>query len=199
MSESDNVRTPREEIRLYIDKAFQASLGYFTILFALFALSNTSYIGQTAGTLKVSIGSLFAMLILVINLIYLTLLCSCLFAILKRGLFILCSENSPGERQWEVFARDPSRSGVWCGNSLVAWNIDNYFMIPVFIIIVGITFFATYFGWQSKQPYIQWFTVIAAASHLIPCWMLWCLGKLNAECHRRSKVVRQIIYRDDQI
>jgi hypothetical protein len=180
----------RDEIKLYMEKGFQASFGYFAALLAVLALGNSSYTTDFAKYLNINAADILLIFVLVTNLFYLILLTSCLFAILKRGLFIL-SDHHAVEREWEVFARDPSTFKVWQDKNKIAWNIDNLFMVPVFLLIGIISVWAFVLGWQSTSVPVRWIAIFVAVLHLFPIWMLFSLSVLNSECQRVSREKQQ--------
>jgi hypothetical protein len=184
MPEANSHAVPRDEIKLFMEKAFQMSFGYFAALVAFLALSRTTYLADIALVSGTTTTRLLGLAVLVTNLFYLIVLTSCLFAILKRGLFILSSDRTSSEHGWEVFARNPSTFGVWQNGGLIEWNIDNYYMFPIIFVIVAVSIFTAYLGLASGSGYVRWAAVIALTLHALPGWMLYALYKLNAECHR---------------
>jgi hypothetical protein len=193
MPEGTTFSGQRDEIKLYMEKGFQASCGSFAALVASLALSKTSYSEQIASTVGTAIDGMLMLLVLVLNLFYLVLLLSCLFAILKRGLFILRVASEP-EKAWEIFARDPANFNVWRRGNYWdwAWNIDNWFMVPVVFVIVSITAVLAVVAIHSMEPRTKYIAIAIVLLHVFPIWMAHSLYKLNRECHRLTRQKCQI-------
>jgi hypothetical protein len=168
----------RDEIKLYMDKSFQSSLGYFAAILALFALSKT----EIAVTFAIESKELLSISTLLTNWSYLILICSCLFAIQKRVLFILCTGHSL-DRDWEIFSQDPSEHHVWEKRKRYSWKIDSYFVAPVLILILCISVLSAYVGWSSPNIYVK--IIIVALLHAIPIWMICRMLDLSSECGRQ--------------
>lgn len=192
MSERKSFSGQRDEIKLYMDKGYQASFGYFAALVAVFAVSKTAYAADVAAAIGVSVVLATALFLLVTNLFYSIILLSCLFAILKRGLFILRMADS-SDRDWEVFARDPTKFDVWASRGRIAWNIDNWFMIPVLVVILLVSVGAVYVGIKQGGLYIKLSAFALFALHTIPAWMLISLSALSAECTRQADTPTKLI------
>ena len=177
----------RDEIKLFTEKAFQGSFGYFALLIALLALSKTSSLADVAASMGLRARGLISLMVLGVNLFYFVLLVSCLFAILKRGYFILASGRASADHRWELFSRFPPPEDEPTAGSLVAyrtvqWNIDNYYMIPVVLFIVLGSIWASVVGFGSTSGLAFGVVVLLACFHIVPLWMLWSVGRLNQEC-----------------
>src|SRR3712207_6655814 len=92
----------RAEIQFFMDKIFQSSLAYFLLLVSTLALSKTSLSVDLAQLLGLAVGDLVACTLLLLNVLYSILSFSCLFAVLKRGLFALVERQRVSEtwRRW---------------------------------------------------------------------------------------------------
>lgn len=65
--------TQRDEIKLYMDKSFQSSIGYFAAILAFLALSKTSFSSDMAVSFSIGTISLLSIVILLTNWAYLRL------------------------------------------------------------------------------------------------------------------------------
>lgn len=190
VSTDETYSVQRDEIKFYMEKGFQASFGYFAVLVAAFALGNSSYTTQLATYIGIKIQDLLVIFFLLTNLFYLIVLPSCLFAILKRGLFILSNDQRGADYDWEIFARDPSRftAVAWDKENWLAWNIDNFFMMPAFFVIVMLSIIGILIGIKSDVWYVR---LITAGIFILPVWVIVYLWKLNSECQRLAHKRRQ--------
>jgi len=173
----------RDEIKLYFDKSFQSSIGYFAAIFALIALSRTSNALE-----NFDVKSTVSISILLTNWLYFILISSCFFAIQKRVLYILCTGPSL-DYYWEIFSDNPLNYSVWKSRTRLSWKLDSYFVVPIFFVIITITVFAVYIGWQSPNTYTRVTIFVLVLLHAIPAWMTYCMIRLGLECGRRVKEI----------
>jgi hypothetical protein len=108
---SDNFQGVEAEIRFWMEKAYQVSLGYFGALIATAALVNLDILQPLSRALSVSPETVVAIMLLLLNFAYLTLVVASVFATLKRGYYILsyssdASDSANGAVHWEQFVRD---------------------------------------------------------------------------------------------
>lgn len=177
-----------------MEKVFQVSFVYFAGIAAFFALSKSEVMTSIVRATGLPLGGLVAVVILLLNLVYVTLACACLFAILKRGLFILTHTSNPKtpaeqmslHREWEVFVRDDSSMGPGRMRN-IAWNIDNYYMVPLLSVIVVASVTAAIMAAMSDSFIIR---IVAAALimlHAIPIFILRQLSVLDRQCRKLLK------------
>jgi len=143
----------KNEIVFFMEKSFQFSFVYVGAVFAVLATTKFELVDRLAQQLAVKPASVILVSLLVLNLIYITLASSCIFAILKRGHFIL-SQGGHTKLQalvkWEKFLRkSPDKFGR------LRWNIDNYFMWSTYGLVLMLTFGAVTYAavrtcWQTK-------------------------------------------------
>jgi hypothetical protein len=183
----------KDEMRFFMEKGFQASFGYLTAMLAFLAISNTQFIQALAQFIHTSLPVLLSLVILLLNLTYLIIACTCLFAILKRGLFIILNAQSSAGAAWEKFVRESDLMPIsnWRVKALT-WNIDNYYMAPLLVLIFLVSTSAGYIGVFSKGSDVV-YRILAGLLfflHVIPAYMLWALAKMNSVCrlsiHRMS-------------
>ena len=136
MMEAD-AQAVRTEIAFFMEKSFQITFGYLGSAAALTAGVAIDDVRALIAQNGLEIGSLWAVALLVLNVLYLTAAGGCLFAILKRGYFILTQSNaSSTDARWERFLRTQAYS-VFGSKFLdrIAWNFDNFYMAPVLFAI----------------------------------------------------------------
>jgi hypothetical protein len=180
----------KSEITFFMEKTFQISFTYFGGLIAFFALSKTDFMKAVVLASGIRLGILTAVVILLLNLIYVTLACACLFAILKRGLFILrhSPRSSDSEQslyiEWEKFVRDDSLMPTWHRLRPLAWNIDNYYMLPLFAVIIASSVGAAWYALADGVLEAKIVAAILFCLYIIPAYMFYYMGVLNRECRR---------------
>ncbi len=201
----DSIDAVKQETRFFMEKSFQISLGYVGTLVALAAVVKFALLTDLASLLGVSEAALLSVAILVMNVTYLTLAAACIFATLKRGYYILLhapedvEDKFADHRHWEIFVRiaDPPpvpRSFfnrlVWRFNTL-AWNFDNYYMLPSFLLISIISALAAVYGLNATSGLASRVLIsFACFFHVIPAAFLFANALLNAKCRRRAAAVR---------
>jgi hypothetical protein len=132
----------KREIAFFMEKAFQVTFGYIAVLAGLVAAFSFDIYPALAAQWGFSQAFVFSLLVLVSSTIYLATAWSCLFAVLKRGYYIMVSSEREPETDgigglWELFVRDyrdfnlarnkPNSRRV----SRFVWNFDNYYMVPI--------------------------------------------------------------------
>lgn len=183
----DKHSAQRDEIKLYMDKLFQASFGYFAALLALLAISKTSLSTDIAEIIKLDASEFLSIAILLTNWAYIILVCSCSFAIQKRVFFILCTGPS-SDCEWEVFSQNPSKFRAGSFGLISGWGIDRYAISPVLMIILAITvtaFYVLIHSLVSCHEYIKYTAVFLLALYTVPIWMMVCMIRIGSECKRR--------------
>lgn len=148
----------KDEIRFFMEKSFQVSFGYIGALIAIVATVKLDALDALARQLGMTTGLVVSVLILAMNGLYLTIAIACLFAILKRGYFIL--DNAPSattaesdlHSKWETYVRSYSKD-LFALRPLnhVAWNLDNYFMLPIFVLIMLVSVAAAFYPWVVES------------------------------------------------
>ncbi|WP_030414063.1 hypothetical protein [Streptomyces sp. NRRL S-1448] len=192
MSSEYNFEAQRSEVAFFMEKAFQISFVYFAGVAAFFALSKSDVMTSIVRATGLPLAGLAAVVILLLNLVYVTLACACLFAVLKRGLFILTHTSpTPGRQsaresiywKWEEFVRDDEAMGAAEMRNF-AWNIDNYYMVPLFSVIVVASIISAVIALSSNSAIIQGVAALLVISHVIPVFMLRQLAILDRRCRK---------------
>jgi hypothetical protein len=171
-----------------MEKTFQISFTYFGGLIAFFALSKTAVANAIVNASGIPLGVLAALVILLLNLIYVTLASACIFAILKRGLFILRhSPRSVGSKEplhveWEKFVREASLMPARHRLRSLAWNIDNYYMLPLYSLIVISSAGAASYALADGPLRAEIVAAILLLLYVIPAYMFYYTSVLNREC-----------------
>ena len=155
----ERLQAVKEEIRFFMEKSFQVSFGYVGALVALAAAIKFDVLVDVARASGMGQGVLLSCALVVVNNVYSTVAVACLFAILKRGYFILTSTPPSAEaqvsihRQWEIYVRSSSNC-LFASPSLngLAWNVDNYYMLPVFALIQAVSVGAVVYPWCVESP-----------------------------------------------
>jgi hypothetical protein len=148
MTEHVEVSGIKAEIQFFMEKCFQASFGYLAGLFAVLALSRVDYVSDLASAAHMPVRSLISVIVLLLNLFYFTVIGSCLFAVLKRGYFILALGAESVDAKWELFTRRDRQKSARPMHAL-AWNIDNYYMLPIFGVLFVVSVIAGVLGLTS--------------------------------------------------
>jgi hypothetical protein len=180
----------KSEIAFFMEKTFQISFTYFGGLVAFFALSKTNFMKAVVLTSGIRLGILVALVVMLLNLVYVTLACACLFAILKRGMFILKHSPRSSESkaslyvEWEKFVRDDSLLPTWHRLRPLAWNIDNYYMLPLFAVIIMSSAGAGWYALAGGSLKGEIASAILIALYVIPGYMFYYMAVLNHECRR---------------
>ncbi|WP_329195232.1 MULTISPECIES: hypothetical protein [unclassified Streptomyces] len=190
-SRGESFEAQRSEIAFFMEKAFQISFVYFAGVAAFFAVSKSDVMTSIVQATGIPLSGLAAVVILLLNLVYVTLACACLFAVLKRGLFILThTSNAPiGQAKesihwkWEEFVRNDEAMGAARMRN-VAWNIDNYYMIPLFSVIVIASVISAVMAMACGSVIIQCTASVLIVLHVIPGFILRQLTVLDRQCRR---------------
>jgi hypothetical protein len=178
-----------DEIRFYMEKAFQVSFGYGGALVALIAAAKLEVFKDLAPSYSTEY--LLATTVLLLNVLYLALVTGCLFAILKRGYFILrqCSREESEQKlhlEWEMFFRGSDDVRVTAAfMNRHAWNIDNYYLVPILVLIAVISGFASYHSWKagtSTDAHV--ITAVLIVLHVIPAASLYFTHQLDVLCRQ---------------
>jgi hypothetical protein len=190
MATDPDFASQKSEIAFFMEKTFQISFTYFGGLIAFFALSKTSFMKAIVQTSGIRLGILVALVVMLLNLVYLTLACACLYAILKSGMFILKHSPRSAESkaslyvEWEKFVRDDSMLPAWARLRPLAWNIDNYYMLPLFSVIILSSAGAGWYALAGEQLKGEIAAAILIALYVIPGYMSYYMAVLNRECRR---------------
>jgi hypothetical protein len=166
------------EITFFMEKTFQISFGYLGALVALAAASGLDASQAVAKELGIGTAALFCTGILLLNAVYLSLASGTLFATIKRGLFLIEEDRDGSHRRWETFVRKrkdpPFRRG-----GFFAWNLDNFYMTPLFALIVVISIVTAIIGVREAAGALANAAVFAGVTaHILPLSMLVITGKL---------------------
>jgi hypothetical protein len=190
MTTDSDFTSQKSEVSFFMEKTFQISFAYFGGLVAFFALSKTSFMTAIVQASGIRLGILVALIVMLLNLVYLTLACACLFAILKRGMFILKHSPRTAEAkvsvyvEWEKFVRDDSMLPAGGRLRPLAWNIDNYYMLPLFAVIIISSAGAGWYALAGGQMEGATAAAILIFLYVIPGYMSYCMAVLNRECRR---------------
>lgn len=140
MASLESVKT---EIAFFMEKGFQFSFVYVGAVFAAVATLNVSTITKIFGMPDNQLILFIVPALLLLNFLYLVVASSCLFAILKRGYFILANGQSlekdgVTEVAWEKFVRQGTDKQTQQFGS-ISWNIDNYYTVVVCLLIAALS------------------------------------------------------------
>ncbi len=119
---SQNLGFVKQEILFFMEKTFHFSYVYIAaaVGLLLFSSGTDGILKNVAQITSLREDILFFSSVLTLNLVYLIAMSSCLFSVIKRGLFVLeqCQDENPEPpvAEWERFMRDGSRLGI------VGWN-----------------------------------------------------------------------------
>ena len=176
----------RAEIQFFMDKIFQISLAYFALLVSTLVFSKSAVTDDAARAAGMSTGSLIACVLLLLNVLYATLSGACLFAVLKRGLFALVEQGEVSQtwRRWETFVRDDSHLHRAIDIRRIAWNIDNYYVTPIFFGVAVVSGFSYWYCLSLGSASAVWISSVLLCLHVAPAGIIYYLGKLNAVCRR---------------
>lgn len=172
-----NLDSIKGEILFFMGKIFQFTFVYIGAVFAVLASSNLQVAGHIANFLRVGQTMLAVEVFLLLNFLYLVLSSSCMFAILKRGFFIVreVGPTAPYHPlvRWERFVRKNPRNF----NSFL-WNIDNHFVAVLFVAVLASSCLA--FGFLVSQ--VGWkragIPLLLMILHGLPIWWIWPSWKL---------------------
>jgi hypothetical protein len=86
--------------------------------------------------------------------------------------------------EWEKFVRDDSLLPTWNRLRPLAWNIDNYYMLPLFAVIIISSGGAAWYALVGGSLKGEIAATILVALYAIPGYMLYYMAVLNRECRR---------------
>jgi hypothetical protein len=178
----DSLESIKGEIGFFMDKLFQSSFVYVGALFAALASTSLEATTALAAALGTTPGAILVIVTLSANLVFLVLACSCTFAILKRGMFIIESGMEATRShlvRWETFVRRTDRS--W-GD--LSWNVDNYYVGILVVLVFGSSIMVGIAGSKVLAGGAQGVTWVLLILHLVPMWMLWQVARINVACRR---------------
>ena len=125
-----------DEIAFFMEKTFQLSFGYLGGLAALTFASGSSITSDLASALAIPTAIVIPVALLGANSLYMSLSIGTLFAAMKRGRFLMdLSADKSEQWLWERFLRSPSDSFRARAGGQVLWNLDNFYMVPAFLLI----------------------------------------------------------------
>jgi hypothetical protein len=174
----------KSEIIFFMEKAFQISFGYVAGIVAFLAISSSNLISEMAEAVKLRLSDLVALTVLLLNVVYLILACACLFAVVKRGLFILRRDRDGGSvyGKWETFVRGIGGTDTVRAFWSITWNIDNYYIVPLYVLISIISVAASLHALTSPSTLVRLIAGGLVALHALPGMMLWSIRLINEEC-----------------
>lgn len=184
---AEDLEFVKREITFFMEKTFQVSFGYFGALIAFlaaFKLEIVQAAGQAIGT---GGGVVIAWAVLLLDVIYLTVAGACIYAVLKRGYFILIrAAVADPLRAWEVFERaaeeNPIRGDAVPG---ISWNVDNYYMAPIYILIVVISAVAAGYCLLVPNTLARAIMGVLVSLHIFPAgWTLVAAKRMDGLCRR---------------
>src|SRR5689334_17751380 len=163
---------------------FRSSFGYLTALAAVLAASSSQYVASTASALRTTPAVLVSETVLLLNLFYFTLVSGCLFAVIKRGFFILQTRQGTVDERWERFSRfSPVEDNArWTGGiGRLAWNIDNLYLLPLFGLLAGCSIAASCLSLDRSSGWPLVLATTLTALYAVPAGMLWYVVVLTRE------------------
>lgn len=184
---SESLQIIKSEITFFMDKSFQFSFVYVGAVFAGIASIKLDVIDTWAIKLHTTAETLLTILILLLNLVYLILASSCIFAILKRGYFFLAHSDQQPEGPlvvWEKFVRKATGSF-----STLGWNVDNYYVGVIWFFIFALSMCGFFYGILNATGTSVIVLSVLMALHGIPVWCLVQTAKLNRAC--RAKIAER--------
>lgn len=180
----DSLESVKKEIAFFMDKSFQFSFVYIGAVFAALASANIGNVTKLFGIPDLVLFIIPALLLL--NFLYLVVAVSCLFAILKRGYFILSNGgHSQTDFIWEIFVRSGSEDEAE-QFGMISWNIDNYYTVVICFLITLLSVFLAIYGVLKFRGYGYWkiLPIALLLLHALPLWAFVRTGKLNAKCRK---------------
>ena len=166
------------------------SFAYAAGLLAALASSKFEATAALASSVGTSTGRIVAIAILLFDFIYLTLVAACIFAVMKRGLYILEStrEQPPeGLVLWEMFCRKSKPQFRH-----FAWNIDNYYVGVMYSVIVVISVLTFVYGLTGGWDWFIAAVFVLGALHVIPIWALLQAAKVEKACRARIQKICEL-------
>ena len=186
MANASDASAIRAEIQFFMEKCFQASFGYVAGLLAVFAVTGVDFFAGLAAAADLRVRNLLSIVILALNLFYFTVILSCLFAVLKRGYFLLTLDSGTPDLQWERFTRRPQSNAERPMNAF-AWNIDNYYMMPIFAILFSLSVGAGVVGLSTGPGWSRLIAAMLIALYALPSAILVYLYRLDGDCRRLAE------------
>ncbi|KPK81168.1 MAG: hypothetical protein AMS25_07655 [Gemmatimonas sp. SM23_52] len=189
----------KQEIRFFMGKAFEVSVGYIGALVAVAAAAKLGVVEPLALSLHAEGITFLSASVMFLNFTYLTVATACTFATLKRGYYILlydttkAREGTDSPRQWEVFLRNPDHPLFkWSLLNKVAWETENYYMLPLFVLIAVTSSAAFVIGWQADNDLSAHLTLsIMVVLHIVPIGGLFATVVLGARCRQNATAHKQ--------
>ncbi len=175
-----NLVSVKNEITFFMEKVFQFSFVYIGSLFAIAAGTKSDVIKDLSESWRVGPFVVVAIGLLLLNLMYLVIACSCIFAVLKRGYFILIyggPEQNDALPEWEAFLRAKREHFGY-----LSWNVDNYYLVVLYTLILMMSILLFCYGVINSNGLIRASILALGCMHAIPMWALIKTGKLNAAC-----------------
>jgi hypothetical protein len=173
---AESLARVKDEIGFFMEKTFQISFGYLGAMVALAAASSLDAADAIADDLGVGTTALFCTAILVVNAVYLSLASGTLFATIKRGLYLIQQDpDAVGHKHWETFVRRSEYQHVFRPKFMgsAAWNIDNFYMLPLFALIGVVSIAVAVVGLVEASDTAAAVAVSAGvALHALPLGML---------------------------
>jgi hypothetical protein len=180
----------KQEILVFMDRSWRVSFGYFAAIAAFLAVSRADFVERLAGSINVSAADLVATVLLFSNAIYLATVLACLFAILKRGLFIIL--NDPAQSSvyavWERYLREVDASAIRWRPPAIAWNIDNYYMLPALLLVTAGSAWGAVQAASSETTSVQVVAWVGILAHALPVTLLWFLWRIDSACRTALEV-----------
>ncbi|MBE9582557.1 MAG: hypothetical protein IMF18_13210 [Proteobacteria bacterium] len=176
----------RDEIKFFMEKAFQFAYIYIGSAFAILAGGKLDVFKGLAAAAGSGTDVIMVLGLLVLNLAYLILASSCLFAVLKRGYFILIQgERSCGSPvlEWERFVRIPATLP-----RRIDWNVDNYFMGVLYGLVWASSLALLVYAVQNSHGGMRWCAIGLGLLYCIPMWNTLNTVRLNGIC--RDEVLK---------
>ncbi len=183
-----SLESVKAEITFFMEKGFQFSFVYVGAVFAAVATLNVGTVKAIFHLPEENLSLLIVPALLLLNFLYLVVASSCLFAILKRGYFILANgQSSEGdsltEVAWERFVRRGT-DGPTRRFGSIAWNIDNYYTVVVCLLIVALSVVLAVYGVAEFPERWKAVPLVLLLLHVIPAWFFLRTKSLNDLCHR---------------
>lgn len=174
----------KDEIAFFMEKTFQITFGYLGALIALAVASGLDAGTAVAKELGLGTAPLFCTGVLLLNAMYLSLAAGTLFATIKRGLFLITQDpGSLGHRRWESFVRQSDEHSPFGSGprGFIAWNLDNFYMTPLFAMIGVVSVVIAIIGVREADGVLaHTIVLLAVAAHALPIAALGMTGKLAA-------------------
>jgi hypothetical protein len=181
----DEIAFVKTEINFFMEKLFHSSFVYVGAIFATLATTNFNGSEIIAGMLGVSSYLVLIGSVLIANVVFLVLACSCTFAILKRGMFILQRPSRIGHSsltQWERFVRRSTTD--W---DTLSWNVDNYYVGVLITTVLAMSVLAGVIGFRRTVGVERWIVGGLSFLHVLPVCMLILVARVDRACRRELR------------